>query len=153
MRPVLLFLSMLIFAAASVQAQAQAVAPTVVISDTSKASWGPSPDDGKTFGTPPVAVLTNYVAEVWLKSAMPTFNAAGVPSVPAVFTFNFGKPAPVAGADLSPVLKPLIQPNTEYVLFLSAVGPGGTSPRTPASAPLGFPSAPGGVGAAVTFTP
>jgi hypothetical protein len=125
-------------------------AQTVVLSDTSKATWSPSPDDGATFGTPPVPILTKYIAELFLKSAV---NGAGVPSGPPAITLDFGKPAIVAGAQVSAPLKPMIQPNTEYVLFLSAVGPGGPSPRTTASPPFGFPSAPKGAASAVTFTP
>lgn len=125
-------------------------AQTFPVSDTTKASWTPSPDDAATFGTPPVPILTNYVAELFLKSRV---NGAGVPSGQPIITIDFGKPAPVAGQQFSPLLKPMIQPNTEYVLFLSAVGPGGTSARTAASSPFGFPSAPKGAASAVTFTP
>ncbi len=129
---------------------APAAAQTVTLSDTSRATWTPSPDDSATFGTPPQPILTKYLAELFVKSAV---NASGVPSGQPAITLDFGKPAPVAGAQTSAPLKPMIQPNTEYVLFLSAVGPGGTSPRTAASPPFGFPSAPKGAASAVTFTP
>lgn len=123
-----------------------ASAQTVIISDTGTASWTPSPDNDLIFGTP---LVTGYKGEFFLKTAV----TGGVPSGTAAITADFGKPAIVAGVQKSPFLKPLMQPNTEYVLFLSAVGPGGSSARTGASVPFGFPGPPKPVGTPATITP
>lgn len=129
---------------------------TFVITDTSRATWTPSADNNTTFGTPAVPVLTNYRADLWLKSAVVftgTPPAPVLPTTPPIFTFDWGKPAVVAGAQTSPVLKPLLQPNTEYVMFLRAEGPGGVSPASAGTVPFGFPAAPRTVASPVTFTP
>jgi hypothetical protein len=127
--------------------------PTFIISDTSKATWGPSVDDNKTFGTPPQPVLTSYRAEIFLRSAVTNGVPVGSPAI----TLDFGKPAlDSSGNQSSPPLKTFsqIQPNTEYIMFMTAVGPGGVSPtRSPSSLPFGFPSTPKAVTSAVTFTP
>ena len=124
-------------------------AQTQVITDTSRPQWGPSPDDGATFGTPPVPVVSGYRLDLWLKANV----AGGVTTGPAALRLDMGKPAVVAGAQTGPFLKPLVQPNIEYVAFPVAVGPGGEARGTAASVPFGFPSAPRGVATAVSFTP
>jgi hypothetical protein len=122
---------------------------TTVVSDTSTAKWAPSADDSAAFGTPPAPIVTKYIGELFLKSAVTN----GIPNGKPVITLDFGKPAVAAGTQTSAPLKPMIQPGVEYVLFLSAVGPGGSSARTAASVPFGYPSAPAAVTSAVTITP
>src|SRR5207245_8324981 len=100
-------------------------AQTFLISDTSRASWTASPDNAATFGTPPMPVVTSYVAHVFLKTAVPGTTE---PATPPAFTFDFGKPMPDAqNTQTSALLKaltPALQPNVEYALFLHAAGPG-----------------------------
>lgn len=121
---------------------------TLIVSDTSQAAWFPSPSNDLTFGTPAVPVLTSYIGEFFLKANV----VNGVPSGTPAITKDFGKPAVVGGSQLSPPLKPMIVVGTEYYLFLSATGPGGTSVRSAPVGPFGFPPAPTGVTSAVTIT-
>lgn len=129
---------------------ASAVAQTTIVSDTSKATWGPSPDNAATFGTPATPVVTKYVGELFAKDKV---DNRGVPSGQPALTLDFGKPAVVGGIQSSPLLKPLIQTGVEYVLFVTAMGPGGSSDRLGPTPPFGFPPAPRAATAAVTIAP
>lgn len=129
---------------------------TYVLSDTGRAAWSPSLDNDTTFGIPAVPVLSNYRADLWLKSNVVFTGTPPAPVLPTtapILTFNWGKPVIVSGVQMSPVLKPLLQPNTEYVMFLRAEGPGGVSPASNGTVPFGFPAAPRPVASPVTFTP
>ena len=138
---------LLMFAVVSGTASAQ---NTFIISDTSTAQWTPSPDNGATFGTPPQPLLTSYSARLYLRSAVTN----GIePTTPPLLTQDFGKPAVVNNTQSSAPIKPLIQPNVEYLMFLHAVGPGGTSGPSTVSNPFGLLAAPRAVPSAVSFTP
>jgi len=119
---------------------------TILIDADSTLGFAPSPDHSATFGTPAVPVLTSYRAEFFLRSQV----VSGVPSGTPAITVDLGKPAPVSGTITSAPLKPMVQPNIEYVGFVLAVGSGGVSPRSNATDPFGYAAAPRGVtGAAV----
>lgn len=147
------FVALLVLSAAPLLAQT-----TTVISDTAKVAWTPSLDNATTFGTPPVPVLSNYIARLYLKAAVSPCTPVGTcipaePTTTPVLTLDFGKPAVVGNTQMSPPIQPLIVPNVEYYLWLRANGPGGISPGMGIPVPFGFPAAPRGVVTPVTFTP
>ncbi len=127
---------LLVFAVAllAIPSAARAQA-TVIIGDTAGFSFTASPDQNTTFAGSPV--LTAYRADFFDKS-----NAAGT-GTPLV-TANLGKPTPDAANVITvPALKPMIQPNVEYIVFISAIGPGAPNGvRNTASVPFGYPGAP-----------
>jgi hypothetical protein len=132
-----------------ITAAAQAAPTTVIIVDNSRFAWTASADEGQTFGTPPMPIVTGYRAELFLKSAvtitgttaLPIFTPTGSP----IITIDQGLPPKDANnEELGPLnLKSSIQPNVEYVAFIRAVGSGGISPLSNGAGPFGFPKAPG----------
>lgn len=115
---------------------------TMVISDTSRAEWTPSPDNG-------TSVVTRYESKVYVSSLV----VGGVePTSPPTYTLDFGKPPVQNNVQQSPLLKPLVGPNVDYTMFLRAVGPGGQSTAV-MSPPFGYPSVPRPAASTVTFTP
>lgn len=109
---------------------ARLAAQPMVLSATSAAAWTQTDYSGTT-GTPPVPVVSAFQGRLYLQTAV---TGSGEPATPPVSTFDWGKPP--LGADglvHSPPLKPLVAPNTAYVLFVHAIGPGGTSPASNAS--------------------
>lgn len=130
MRSFSAFLFIAVLCAAPVAAQ-----NTVILLDTTTAQWSPSPDHDATFGTPPVPLVTKYIARLYAKSAV----IGGVePATAPLLTLDFGKPPVIAGVETSPPLKPLIQVGIEYVAFLHAANASATSPPTNASDPFGL---------------
>lgn len=119
-----------------------------VLSDASKPQWTKSPDEATLFNGAPI--LTSYKGEIFKKTAVTN----GVPSGTPDYTVNLGKPvADGSGVESGPLLKPLVAPNVDWVMFVSAVGPGGVSSRL-ATGPFGWPSVPQpAAGTAVTITP
>lgn len=114
-----------------------AAAQTTVVTDTARVTWTASFSHNAVFGGQPV--LTSYKVELFLLSQV----SGGVPSGTAVVTQDVGKPTPNAqNIVLGPVVKPLIVTNTEYVAFVTAVGPGGSSARSLPSDPFGLPAPP-----------
>jgi len=118
---------------------------TILIDADSALGFAPSPDHSTTFGTPAVPVLTSYRAEFFLRSQV----SGGVPTGTPTITVDLGKPTPVSGTITSAPLRPMVQPNLEYIGFVLAVGPGGVSGRSNATDPFGYAAAPRGVTGAV----
>lgn len=111
---------------------------TTIISDTSKAAFTASSDHNTLFAGSPV--LTSYSIDVYLKT---NSTGTGTP----VTTASLGKPTPNATNDvISGNLKTILtlSPNTEYIYFVRAIGPGGSN-RSIASDPFGFPGAPAAI--------
>lgn len=110
----------------------------MTISDASRFQWTASADHNGTFGGQPI--LTSYRIEIFLRTQV---NASGVPTGTAVVTVDAGKPA-LGPANLlvGPSAKPLVVANTEYMAFVMAIGPSGTSGRSAPTVPFGFPAVP-----------
>ena len=132
MKKILILAALILLTSSNVFAQA-----TTIITDTSAFVFAPSADHNSTFaGTP---VLTNYSIEFFTKANV----SGGVPSGAPVFNPIIGKPTPVSGEIVTAAIKTLapLLPNAEYVWFVRATGPGGST-RSGAGVPFGFPAAP-----------
>lgn len=119
-----------------------------LISDTSRMIWTASPDHDST-------ILDNYRIEMWPTTAV----IANVPQGPPAVTLNVGKPAKAANGEVqSPLIKPSLKAGVNYVVLLSATGPGGQSTKVGyadaggALLPFVVP-APPGAASGVRFTP
>ena len=105
----------------------------ITVTPQSVAGWNPSPDNDVMVGDQPK--VANYLAEFFLPSDV----SAGVPTAGAAFTADFGKPPVVNNEQHSQPLAKLLTPGIPYVVFLSATGPFGTSPRTVGVGPIMVP--------------
>lgn len=113
--------------------------PTISILPTSTITFTASPDHNTQFAGGPV--LTGYTIEYFLRSQV---SPAGVPSgSPAIGPVDLGKPTPNASnlITISTVFA-TINANIEYVAYVRAVGPGGST-RGNHTDPFGKPGAPG----------
>jgi hypothetical protein len=98
---------------------------TVVLTGQDRATWEMNPTDHYS--------VTAYRAELWAKG----FVVLGVPTGPPALTLDFGKPLyDPFGQITGPLLKPLLPPNTELVLFLRAINVAGESGLSNALGPL-----------------
>lgn len=139
----------LICMAAPARAQ---IGPTFVVSDTvGRFTFTPSSDHAGTFGTPPIAVLSSYVVDLFLKAAITDFVACTSTPAAPVASIDIGKPTPVANVITTAPIKSLftLTPNLEYFACVRSLGPNGSSARsavdvdaTGAASPFGFPSSP-----------
>lgn len=140
----LLFLIAALLLCSVPRAYAQAPPSTVILTDANKLQWTPSPDDGGTFGTPPVPLVTSYRADIYLKSAVTISGTTFTPTGAPIVTVDYGKPTTDGnGNQTAPVtLKTSVTPNIEYVAFMRAVGSGGVSVLSNGVGPFGFPGPP-----------
>lgn len=147
---------MVLFCGSSVQAQTPA--PTFIISDTTgRFTMNANPEHNQTFGTPPVAVLTSYVFDFFLKASVTNFGSCATTPLAPVISIDGGKPTPDAANKLTfPAIKamwPAILANTEYYACVRAIGSSPSfvsGPRSSVDAdasaaplPFGFPGTPG----------
>lgn len=106
-----------------------ASAQTQLVTATSKFQFQASPDHSATFGG--VAIVTNYTVTIYPKSAV-TCAPTCVEPASGGTVFNAGKPTSDAMGNLTtvavlPALSTPLTPNTDYLGFIKAVGPGGSS--------------------------
>lgn len=127
---------------------AQSTAPTMSLTATSRAVWTPSADDQIMFDGIPI--VSGYSGKVYLKTAV---QGVMEPNTPPIITYDFGKPVPTMDSTVTPSimvqmsgplksLTPSLQPNTEYIMFVHAVGLGTVSLPSGPTVPFGFPAVP-----------
>jgi len=132
---------------------AQAAPDTLRITATDKFAWTASDDEGKTFGDPPVQLVTGYHLEFFLKSnvtitgttAAPIFVPKAGATASLLFN-NIAHTAPdvtreeISTQTLSTFIG--VNVNVEYVAFMRAAGSGGISILSNGVGPFGLLAAP-----------
>jgi hypothetical protein len=111
-------------------APALASAQTATVLNPTTLSFDVSLDHHEMVGE--IAVVTNYVMDIYQGSTL-------------VLTSDLGKPMHVAGVVTVALSQGSLAKNTVYTLYVTAVGPGGST-RSVVSAPFAWLAAPRGVG-------
>lgn len=111
----------------------------LVITPTTAIAFTASLDHNGTFGSPPIPTVSNYQ----LDFCVSTVALTAICATPAIAGVNVGKPTPDGTNTITvPALASLVQPNTTYVAFVSAVGPGGVGVDPTSSVPFIRPGPP-----------